>query len=184
MNIDRRQHRTLRWLSLAITALLVSALSAVLWRGDFAHSLFVLGGLVYIGVPALAAGVFFASMSRRLDWVAGSTLASRCLGVALFLLLQLPGLLVGNCLAAADLRFGRRYCEGLVPKLEGWKQSHGTFPENVEQVTDSGARAPRLLRGARFYESYGTNFEFSIPDRTAFSTIWIYFSHKKSWMKD
>jgi len=184
MTIKQRTQKPVPWLWLCAGGLFISFASAIYLRGNDLHFMFVMGGLCFIALPSMLGGAVLAINAHRSQSTHLMAAALRFLGVVVILSLQVPGLLLGAHLAAVDTRNAERFCESLVPKLEAWKQSRGSYPEKIEQVVENNSSLPRLLRSTPFYESEGTNFEFTVPDSPSLFRIRIYDSGNKSWTAD
>jgi hypothetical protein len=182
--IKGQSQNPVRWFWLCTVGLLISLISAIYGRGNILHFMFVVDGLFYIGLPVMLVTTVLAIQAHRSKSTRLKAACLRFLGVVIILLLQLPGLLLGTHFAATDTLSAERFCESLVPKLEAWKQSNGIYPEKIEQVVQNASSLPRLLRGTSFYQSAGTNFEFTVPDSPWLIRAKVYESEHKSWMVD
>ena len=68
----------------------------------------------------------------------------------------------------------------VAPMLEAYKQAHGTYPTNLDQLA-SKPSLPRLLRRNSYY-SDGQKYYFNFRGR--FITTWYYDSGNRFWTPD
>jgi|GEM_PF-3287522 len=174
--------KCLSWIGVAIGVAIVLNMWAVkLGRGSYAHICAVMHGIVLIGLPAFVLSVVLMCVGRERHkrvFLAGYAL--NLAGLVTFLMLA--SACVGLFVAKVDVRDARNYCEGLVPRLEKYKQDTGRYPDDIKAV-DSGECAPRLLQGTQFYiaQADGYILEFKHPAKR--SEILEYASWKGTWEK-
>jgi hypothetical protein len=74
------------------------------------------------------------------------------------------------------------WCDGVVPRLDAWKESHGAFPASLKDLGDDVV-PPRLIHGEVHYSSGGSSFMFDVPDpdEFVFPWGWEYYSDTRRW---
>lgn len=123
-------------------------------------------------------------LARRHKSTRQADIAKVFLAIALFMVLQFPGLLLGRYFATADLKVAEHFCSDLAPKLEAWQKVHGSYPEKIGPLVENSSNLPLLLRAGNFYESNGSNYMFTVPDPRGLMSTRVYFSESKSWSSD
>jgi hypothetical protein len=142
--------------ALAGSALLNTAFVTI-GRGAFGHLLGVIWLIEFVALPFGVAGLLalFGTVDSRargvgrwawcVAFAAGSTI------------LSVP---VGAAVAERDIWTAKAYCEALVPLLEEYRTTHGSYPRHLGPVAGP-AEQPQLLRDGAYYHSDGTGFSFS-----------------------
>lgn len=123
--------------------------------------------LITLGTLVLARARGSASPRRigRISLLAG-----------IFLLLQLVYIPTAGALRDREVTRAQKFVESLVPRLEAYKDQHGTYPTAVEAILSDDDSPPSLLRlrgdlpmqfdNQSFYSHRGTTygFQFYLPD--------------------
>jgi len=125
--------------------------------------------LILITLGALVLAQVLKSASPR-------RIGKATLLAGIFLLLQLVYIPTAGALRDREVRQAQKFVESLVPRLEAYKQQHGTYPTAVETILSDGDSSPSLLQlrgdfpmqfdNHNFYFHRGTTygFRFYLPD--------------------
>jgi len=170
-------------LQLFFLCMLLALLCAVVWgllaEGNPTHCFFasVLAGLSvpFLLVAAVAFFIWLCWNSLRAGLIA---LILVCAGSAC--LIQLISLPVGKHVSVSK---AKSFCESLVPKLDGYKQEAGKYPQGIEEVMEPASRLPYLLRDQGFYhcESGGKSFSFEFEGPHEANLFHSYCSDDREW---
>lgn len=140
----------------------------------------VFAGFIWVVVPLTVLGgvIFFIARRKAANEV--KVAAIWILILAGVLATTCVSLLFGGKLLEADIREAKAYCEVLVPELDRVKLSIGTYPADL---SNAGARVPRLLAGFPYYLSDGTNYLFTVPDPSSLLGAFDFESGERKWRK-
>jgi hypothetical protein len=103
-------------------------------------------------------------------------------GIALVAGSSLVSLPVGAALCERDIGAAKGYCESLVPRLESYRRTHGSYPTDVRLVGDV-APPPRLLADGTYYTTTGSGFRFSFVNPSGLMDGYEYDSSTGRWGK-
>ena len=169
----------MRTISFALIAsILVNTAFAVVGRGSFTHGIGVIALVAYIGLPALVFGIGAFAVGFHLP--GAKTLSRYALAFAFLMWSTLISLPVGSILLEHDIEAAKGYCESLIPELEAYRTTHGTFPANIAMVADKPT-LPRLLSKSSYYWSDGAKFCFSFGNPAGMMNGFVYDSDSNRW---
>jgi hypothetical protein len=166
-----------------VVALAISAglntVAVMVGRGTYEHIMFVLHGILFVGVPAFVAGLILMIMGREKRW--NLFLAGYALNlVSLVAGLMVVSAFVGLFIADRDVKETKEYCEWLVPQLEKYKQDKGQYPDDIDKIISRGLEPPLLL-GSTFYSKAGDGYVMEFKDPSTRQRMVEYSSWKKQW---
>ena len=158
---------------------LVAIFACVVWFMDpFVLVILGLAPLVWIGGPAvLVSGIYLLiahlkNRSARPAWIILAAVA----GWGGFVALAIPA---NHRVQARAVTEAKAYPARIEPLLETYRQTHGTFPANLDQLP-AAPPPPRLFRKWS-YKSDGTNYWFSFPQPGGLIDVWDYNGQTKTW---
>jgi len=166
-----------RWIFLG--AGIVAYCALVTYADPMLLLILVYAGLLWIALPCAAimlAILLFAAVSR--SWLRPPLLLlSVVLAVTCLMWLTLPinGFIRQNAVIAA-----KAYPERIAPLLEQYREQHGAYPSNLDQLP-SRPHIPRLLRSSHGYRSDGQHYTFTFPQPGGMIDVWDYSSETRSW---
>lgn len=170
-----------RWfMTGAAAAAGLNVAATLLGRGSLGHTVVVLIGAIYVGLPLFIVGLVLWSLRRRLPRLRGAAIVTWTLGaVALSLT---ASLWLGHRVATRDIAEAQAYCERLAAQLDRYRQSAGAYPPDLSALPPGGDR-PRLLRDALSYSSDGGQFQLMFVDPRSVLGGWSYGSVERRWSR-
>jgi len=76
----------------------------------------------------------------------------------------------------------KRFCEGLMPRIEERKQATGKFPEKLDPSWTQGAKIPRLIHEQAFYAAHEEYYDFHFRNPRRLNSLFVYNSKLKAWL--
>jgi hypothetical protein len=158
--------KKLWWVAVAIFVSAVLNMLAVKYgRGSCRHTMLVLQGMLFLGLPLFIAGLVLMIIGYDKRWkvfLVGYSLNLASLVTGLMLVSACIGMFV----ATGDVKDAKAYCQGLAGRLEKYKQDTGNYPQRIETVA-ARENEPLLLKGKQFYvlQAKGYVLEFRDPSR-------------------
>lgn len=101
-----------------------------------------------------------------------------CFGLAV--VFDLSGMFCGVWLESRS----RDWCERLVPRLDAWREAHGTYPARLDDLGPDVGR-PWLWDAKFSYEASDTEFSFDIPaaQELIFPVVYSFTSTRRTWVR-
>jgi hypothetical protein len=172
------EERMPRPLPVAIFSLAAIVGLVFVGRGSFVHTVVVLALLLYIAGPLLLVSAVLFAFRRGRPKIQQALRG--VIGIVIILLTTLLSLPAGGLVHDRDVARAKAFCEALVPELDRYKQTTGSYPRTIAPVLRD-APPPLLLRDRTFYMSNGAEFEFSFTDRAGMMNGFTYFSAERIW---
>jgi hypothetical protein len=174
--------KKLWWLGIALAvSVILNTVAVRVGRGSYAHIMFVLHVILFVGLPTFVASLILMIMGREKRWnlfLAGYALNLVSLVVGLMIASTFIGLFVAN----RDVTDAKAYCQSLVPRLEKHKEDTGRYPEDVAAVS-ARDNEPLLLAGKRFYIPQADGYVMEFRDPSKKQRMVEYSSWKKEWQR-
>ena len=162
-----------------LTGLVSLALAALLayitrWWAAIAGSIPLLSGLAGFILLLLTTLAWGLAKIRR--GASSPRINQPILLAGFFLLLQLTYLPISQALRNAEVAQAQAYAEALIPRLEAYREQHGTYPATLQPIATGVANLPTLLElhsdlplpydNRDFYFQHGSTygFRFYLPD--------------------
>ena len=159
--------------------LMLGLVIAFLLRGSFVQQIITMLAAFYI-LPAV---VLFVAV-----WALSSLLRKRGLPsnfrAVVFFVLVISGttgmsFYLGKFLNGRDLKSARDFVEAVVPELDAFKSSHGSFPEAIPELNYS-RKMPRILSYSRDQDNPNA-FSFYYSDPAGMLDSYGYLSSDREW---
>ena len=159
--------------------LMLGLVLAFLLRGSFVQQIFTMLAAFYV----LPAAVLFVVV-----WALSSVLRKHGLPsnfrTVVFFVLVISGttglsFYLGKFLNGRDLKSARNFVEAVVPKLDAFKNSHESYPEEISELNYS-RKMPRILSYSRDQDNPNA-FSFYYSDPAGMLDGYGYLSSDREW---
>lgn len=158
----------------------VNVLLAFIVRGYLMWSGLVLI-LVFLGVFTSFIGAVDSFISFFVSKTADDKAGRRVFLLGAGMVSTICSLPLGWMINQGDIPEAKRYCEGLIPKLESYREQHGKYPEQITELGDLGFRPWLIWWEREFYRVDLDGYEFVFDDPSSLLCRWSYSSSTKEW---
>lgn len=135
--------------------------------------------LVWIGVPASLIAVILLLVSIRTGRSRRPALTILSV-VAAFACLVGLAIPTNHFIQQRAVASAKEYPTRVAPLLEAYRQAHGSYPTNLDQIPAKPS-VPRLLRSSYGYRSDGRSYSFSFGQPGGLIDTWDYDSETQTW---
>lgn len=155
---------------------------AFAWRGSFLSMMAVIFAAIWIAFPA---ALVWGALSF-LHGLRPSTLAARgvlvCRVLFLMTIAPLVALPLGRIAHDFEIRYTKRFVDGLIPDVEAFHAINGRYPETLTELDDD-ISPPRLLLGHKGgYRRNGSGYRIWFTDESTLMGAWDYDSFEGGWI--
>lgn len=165
--------------TITISALIVIYAASAYFPDPFILLVFTLGAGLWLGLPILV-GCMIASLVALLAHRSPKipiSIAAVVIAIFAFSGLAIPA---NSYIHKQAEITAKAYPEKIIPFLEAYREQHGSYPANLDELPDKPP-LPRLLRTSHAYRSDGTTFSFFFPKPGGLLDAWYFDSDSREW---
>lgn len=159
-------------------AVIVAFASIAWWTDSFLLCVFGVGGMIWIGVPALIAAAILLLFSKRhrLLRPVGLGLRNIVIGFLCFMGAAIP---TNHFVFQWEERAAKSYPAKVSSCIEKYRREHGAYPTSLDLISEK-PRIPRLLRPDG-YHSDGKTYSFLFSQSGSLFNAWYFSSETGRW---
>lgn len=161
------------------TPLAIALLSVIVWFADPFDVQVVMAISVMQAIPSLIAGIIWLLVAK-VKKLSLRQPVILLIGMTVIPLTAWQIKTANHWVHEQATEEAKAYPKQITPFLEEYKQLHGIYPKNLEELP-SHPPLPRLLRNPYGYRSDGLRYSFSFDQPGGLIDTWNYSSADQSW---